>query len=306
LSTTIDAVLPLIVEDFPRARILARSMLENFPLGACFVVVPEKDQKELVELFRPWSAKFVVVPEEDVVKELRIFRKLPAFVRDRRPGWYIQQIIKLAIASWIRSKFYLTLDADVIRVRPVEYGDLIHGERAVVRVSFEDAHPDWYQGSGRVLGLQRTPEHRTHGVTPALFSKVAVLFLQQYLEMKSPVSLRIASRLARAAKCDAVADALRSWRGLLLSRIPWTEYSLYHMFLEAKGMADLFHVYKEGNVICDGASSLWMPEQIAQWTAGSLEPEAPFIVAQSNTGIDVETVEQKVEPFLTRRPVAVT
>jgi hypothetical protein len=273
-------------------------MLESFPLGTCFVVVPEKDQKELARLFRPWSAKFVVVPEEEVVSELRLFRKLPAFIRDRRPGWYIQQIIKLAIASWVRSRFYLTLDADVVRVRPVEYGDLIQGSRAVVRFSREDAHPEWYEGSGRVLGLPRTSERRTHGVTPALFSKVAVLFLQQYLEMKPPVTLRIAARLAKAAKCDCLADALHSWRSLLLFRIPWTEYSLYHMYLEATGLADYFHLYREESVICDGANSLWMPEQIARWAAGSLKPEAPFIVAQSNTGIAVEIVEQQVERIL--------
>ena len=110
ISHLLDAVLPLKVEDYERSKILRRSLELFFnDLRICWVVTPDKDYDELKSHFREHN--YCVVPESSLVPEFRFFRNVS--------GWYKQQLIKLAIAERIETDFYLTLDSDVICIKPV-------------------------------------------------------------------------------------------------------------------------------------------------------------------------------------------
>jgi hypothetical protein len=213
---SLDAVLPLVTRDVERFERLLLPSLRHFfkPLGTCWVVVPQVD----VEAIRHQivDPQFRVISETDVIPELRLFRP------ERIGGWLLQQLIKLSAARIVSSPFYLTLDADVMCVRHIEYSDLIQDQRAIANLydSDRDVHGEWYEWSEKVLGFPRSG--RIHGVTPAVLSAEGVRQLFAFFEEQlKPNTLRAET--------------------YLISHRPWTEYTLYYTYLERTGLFDTYH-----------------------------------------------------------------
>src|SRR5947209_7468539 len=112
---SIDAVLPLLADDIPRAQLLARSLARFFPeLGTCWVVTPRKDLEAVSAAFP--SSPYRVVAEDELIPELRpgssFFRVASMLGAQGYVGWYVQQLVKLAAADIVSGDFYLTLDSD--------------------------------------------------------------------------------------------------------------------------------------------------------------------------------------------------
>ena len=271
----LDAVLPLRTADGARAQILFRSLDTFFePLGRCFVVAPD-DEVEAVRVHVP-AGPYVVLRDSDVISEIRRFRtaaRVRAKLRLAGPplhGWYVQQLVKLAIAERIATPFYLTLDADVICGRPTRYEDLVVEGRALVQLSPPN-HPEWNDDAERVLGLRRSG--RQYGVTPAVLSVDAVHAL--------------AAHLGGAA-----------WRRLLLRSLPWTEYALYHTFLERTGLQDTYHVLAGHDVVY--SNSVWMESEFDDWDPAATR--SPFSVVQSATRIPPSRVSAKLATAASSEP----
>jgi hypothetical protein len=269
----IDAVLPVTRADAPRARLLARS-LERFlePLATCHVVAPDVDV-EAVRAALPGD-RYDVVPESDVVPEIGWFRATAALrarlhlVGPPVHGWFVQQLVKLAIAERVATPFYLTLDADVVCVRPTSYDDLVRDGRALVQLSPPN-HPEWNDDAERVLALPRSG--RQYGVTPAVLARAGVLELVRHLERRVDPRLR---RLGRHLPRGRGRDVAASWRSFLVRNLPWTEYALYMTFLEATGRFDRHHLLAGEDALY--ANAVWMESQFEAWdpSAGG----APFTV----------------------------
>ncbi len=90
-----------------------------------------------------------------------------------------------------------------------------------------------------------------------------------------------------------------SWRSHLLRNTPWTEYALYHTFLESTGAFDRYHVPRGPEAIYDNERSVWFEREfrdakIEQFMRG----EAQFLVMQSNTEIAPERIWEKVRYYL--------
>ena len=300
----LDAMVPLIARDYDRFELMAETLVQNFvDLGICWVVVPDREYKELRRLIA--IPKFTLVTESELVPELATYRKLPFYGR-RITGWYIQQLLKLAIAGHIRTDFYLVIDADVLCLRRVTRNDLIRNGRAIVKYTEENIHREWYENNSieKLLGCPR-PTRRVHGVTPALFSKEAVLALQAFLALRAqallpkPLSLSLASPLRHVARLLSPghgSDLLSSWRSLLLRKIPWTEYALYHWFLESRGQhfANSYHRYA-GDQVLYGPGSVFTPEALPSWRIPPLTGDIYFVVANGNTGVPVSRVKSEIE-----------
>jgi hypothetical protein len=267
----VDGVLPLRAADCERAQILFRSLEALFePLGTCYVVAPDRDVAAVRE--RVPQANCVVLADREVIPELRFLRV---------HGWFAQQLVKLAIADRIRTRFYLTLDADVICVRPTRYGDLVVDDgRALVQTT-PPHHPEWNDDAERVLALPRLG--RQYGVTPAVLSSEAVAMLARHLER------RVRPRLRRFV----------SWRSFLLRNLPWTEYALYHTFVERTGAFETYHVHGGADAIY--SNCVWMEDEFADWDPAAAS--APFSVVQSATRIPPERVWARVRS-LTKRSSA--
>jgi hypothetical protein len=286
----LDAVLPLTASDSARAQILFGS-LERYcePLATCFVVAPDTDLATVKRALPEWCEP---VAESEIVPELRWFRAT-AGLRSRLHlagpsfhGWFVQQLLKLAIAERIGTTFYLTLDADVICVRPTAYDDLVRDGRALVQLS-EPNHPEWNDDAERVLELARSG--RQYGVTPALFGRDAVAALARHLERRVDPRLR---RAARHVSHRAARRVLGSWRSFLLRNVPWTEYALYHTFLERTGLFGRFHIFADGEALY--GNNVWIESQFDDWHP---DGEGPFCfsVVQSATRIPPDRVAARVK-----------
>lgn len=249
-----------------------------------------------------------IIPESELIPELSSYRtiykfKSSCFYKTIRKflfmrshvtnlkGWYIQQINKLAIAPYIETDFYLTLDADNVCYRKVHYDRLIKDNRAVVNTEPFNHHDDWYKPSEAVLGMKRSGKN--HGVTPSLLSKQAVLDLQVYLEKRINPLLKLTSRLL--PRDLMLTKVMNTWRSYLLRNIPWTEYTLYHTFLESTQSWDHYHFDGGNDAVYDANDSLWYKDNFAEWTVNKYDQHAPFIVVQSNTGISIDDIRKKLD-----------
>ena len=248
-----------------------------------------------------------VLPESAIIPEISVYRALyrvlyattvGARITDGRfdaTGWFVQQLVKLAIAETVETDFYITLDSDVICMKRVGYDDLVENGRAVTNIRQEDVHPDWYTSAERILGVPRSG--LTHGVTPAILSRNAVLRLQEFLAKKVGRGARaLGAVLPRGSR---LRDLVCSWRSHLLRNTPWTEYSLYHTFLESSGIFDRYHVGRGREAIYDNDRSVWFERDFLDAKIDEfMRGEASFLVVQSNTEIAPERIWEKVRFYL--------
>ena len=289
-ASRLDAVLPLRPSDCERARLLLRTLEWFFEdLETLWIVTPDDALGEVEAKVSHPRARFL--SETEVVPELGFYRTLYAtslILRRCLMGWYVQQLIKMSAASFVGTPFYLTLDADVLCVRPLRTADLVRDGRGVCKRHGLDVHADWYAQAERILSLPRSGF--THGVTPTVLSREGMLALHAYLAGRaSPIWRRLGGPLA-------------GWRGFLLRHLPWTEYALYFTFLEAQGLFERYHVPFPGtrlyghSVWQDGNFEAWQPAELL------LGDDAPFFcVVQSSLGIDPRRVWEKIGPFLENR-----
>ena len=119
----VDAVLPLTVCDLDRSKALLLTIEHFFvDMGTLWIIVPDRQKEKIAaELKRP---NYKIIPESQLIPELK-------FYQNKKIGWQIQQLLKLAIAKLIESDFYITFDADILCLKPVRYDDIIIAETTI-------------------------------------------------------------------------------------------------------------------------------------------------------------------------------
>jgi hypothetical protein len=217
-------------------------------------------------------------------------------------GWFRQQLVKLAAHELVRSKFYMTLDADVICVRPFSCSDVIKKGKALCNTEYLKDYRALYKGrfalremkvkqrricwAEKVLGISRSPQYRKriYGETPVLLNTRQVENLTRYLEERHELP----------------------WRSALLQALPWTEYPLYFQFLESTGKLDSVHVPRHRNAILNLDDSFWHSPNIYRSAMAEWDPKDAFnpkgagylVVVQSFLGIDPKRVWEAVESYI--------
>lgn len=315
-SHRLSFVLPLATDgtgrddlDLLRARLLLASLdrfLDRDSLDRLLVVTPARD----LEAARRVLGDFAQTLRIEMVDETAL---CPELARDPatlnlwpRPntGWVRQQLIKLAAHEHLRTSFYMTLDADVIFVRPFGASALIQDGRAVLatlsaidlRMLFRPEIAEHEIAVRRhrikqaeaVLQLQRSTDQSDvwYGETPALLASDLVASMARHLE----------------------ATWATGWREALLQHLPWTEYALYGLFAEATGGLEQLH--RRGGV--DAAlrltDSLWRapadylaPRDLDRWDvarAFRAEGEGVAVVVQSYLGHAPAEVAARLEGWL--------
>lgn len=292
----IDAVLTLTLKDCERAAILFQSLKLFEPLGVCWIVAPDEQVPEIRA--RVPSGNYEVLPDSVVIPELEAYRigyRLhPRRSRRRVAGSQVHQLIKLAMAAIVRTPFYLTLDSDVICLRTVRHSDLIKNGRAIHKRFERDIHADWYRWAERVLGLRRSGF--THGVTPAILNRDAVMKLHEYLEGRVNTLLRAVSRALPLP--SPLAQLASSWRSYLIRKRPWTEYCLYATFLEAMNLYEAYHVPCDEYAIY--SHCVWTTKDFEDWDPRKTlnEDNSYFSIVQSTAAIPPRLVAEKVASFI--------
>jgi Family of unknown function (DUF6492) len=299
---TIDAVLPLIPRDVERYAILARSLRRYFgSLGTLYVVIPdasfERCAARIVSLGE--GLRVHVVRESEWVPDLSTFSQLR--------GWYKQQILKLAAASFVATDYFLTLDADVVCTRSCNSEQLLPGGRSPCFVIPRDDHPDWYRGAEAVLGLRAVRRNILHNVTPVLWSRHGVQALLQHLERRADGRCYAGGLLGLQQRAlfwlyrRRASPSAPHWPAWLAASPPWAEYATYFTFLEATQTFEKYH-FNSDQCLYDVERSLWQSTRsLNGWDPRPLfEGEGPpfFAVIQSNTGIDPSEVMRRLLPWV--------
>jgi hypothetical protein len=293
----LDAVLPLILNDYKRFCMLDASLRKFFPdLRMLFIIVPDRELDTLRTKIK--HDLYKVIPESALVPEFRLFLHLS--------GWQKQQLIKLSAAEIVETDFYLTLDSDILFVRSARSCDFVKaGRSCCFKHKLEksaEIFVQWYRDAERVLKIERAEYH--HDVTPAILSKEAVLRLHEYLRgiaRDVTISFRRRDLLYWGAMIllklmPRVSFA--EWRLYLLRSVLWTEYSLYYTFLEAHNLFEKYHYVLDHRI---SGNSVWYIEDYASW-----DPENSFVgdrnfyfsVIQSNISIDPDEIWKRVRPYL--------
>ncbi|WP_073072260.1 DUF6492 family protein [Phormidesmis priestleyi] len=309
----LDAVIPLTLKDYPRFEILHTSLKLFFKdLGKCWIVTPDHEFEQIKSLIS--DEQYCVIPESSLVPEFKIFRSSNRFsIFKSVPGWFKQQIIKIAIADKIETDFYLTLDADVICTKPVYFEDLIKDGRAVCYIHQTHTHHDWYGWAEEVLKMTARSRELLHNVTPAVLSKQAMLELQTYLtqvyhKTKFPLRRRDLKVVALKflttflPKKSTLRHQLLSWRSYLSVCTPWTEYGLYYIFLEETNRFDKYHI-EVTDPIYTNDDSVWYKETFESWDVEKVfSPESShfFVIVQGWLDLDIQEVWQKVDQYLNK------
>lgn len=295
----ISAVLPLKasgsydVNDLKRAHILFTS-LQTFvaegTISEIFVLVPAAEVDLVQQEYACWqSLNIKVMAEDDLLPE---FKKYP-----KMRGWRKQQLLKIAIANLVENEFYLTLDADVICLKPLDESKLIIDGKALLQYEQRAQHPKWWKSSARILNMSPDvgPKELGMTVTPALMSRTLSKKLMQELSPNK------AGENWVDALCSLhdPANPKNWWIGRFL-KLKWTEYSLYYLCAMKLGLLEQFHIIA-GTAQTPALLLIHDSHPYESWNiAGSFDLANPglFCVVGSKTRLPPKEVWLKVAPFI--------
>lgn len=288
----LSAILPLkttgrhYADNIGRCDILFSS-LRHFSTPDIFdrflIVVPHDEVEAVTGYARAWSDfPIQVVDEADHFGVFKEFNQ-----RHQIRNWHRQQIIKLYTPALIDTEYFLVFDPDTFATRPFTLDTLLPGGKALTHLLPRSIdNPGFWIASAEVLHQQPETEGDGLWMTPAILSKTCCLSLQQRLEELHGIP----------------------WMKVLLQRyaMDWTEYTLYWLHAQAQGLIDTFHtVPVPGALQLHTDVSIWNAgkggENLQNWDAArhfSDEGKGIFAVIQSNTGLDIDQVTEKLRPYM--------
>jgi glucose/arabinose dehydrogenase len=225
-ATSLSGLLPVKVtgrhygENLARLDLLFSSLLHFAPslLDELLVVVRGDEAEVIGRYLDRWPE----LPIRTIVED----EHFPAFRRYSRPWqvrpWQRQQVIKLNAPAMTDAEFVLTLDPDVLLLKPITRDLLVPGGRALLEPEARAVHARWWRDSADLLDVEPGLERRGITVTPAVLSTAILGELQRRLE----------------------AVGRRPWMDILLtSYCDWTEYTLYLLAAERAGLVEHHHVW---------------------------------------------------------------
>jgi hypothetical protein len=193
-------------------------------------------------------------------------------------GTVRQMLLKLCFAEICDTSHYLTLDADVALVLPLEPAMLFRGSQGLLEHKLNAADSDWYRAAAKLLG---TPISYTAGmqVTPALLARAAARDLIGFLAKRHGNWRRV------LANAHATGDR-------------WTEYALYyHHLLSTDAFAR--HHFSAPGCALHTRRSVWRPHQVEQWSLVAAQAGPGwFTVLQSSAGIPPHRAKEMLAPVL--------
>jgi hypothetical protein len=259
-----------------RTRLVLASFVKNFrqqDLLEFSLVCPAVDVLELTKVLESVTRD----PRYRVVDEFTLCpHVIKAAETHGRGGWMIQQLIKLEIAQSISSAHYVTLDSDVLCVKPFSHASLIVDGRSLTNLEYRTDYERLYSEQHRQHELTTKRERLDAAATILGYRRPDVL---QHFYGETPVVLHTQSVIELT---QFLSQRLQQpWTDGLLRRQKWTEYSLYFQFLEMTGRL---------KTVLDLEKSVWLPSEgyrqrrqydVAHFTRNLERPGGFFVVIQS-------------------------
>lgn len=184
---------------------------------------------------------------------------------NKRPGWFVQQIIKLAAANFIH-KPYLVLDADCFLMRKVEREELEVGGKAAASFITKIFRHEWWRNSSRTLQIPMNWKTPGIDVTPQVLHPEICKRLMTHLEMVHG----------------------QPWKKTLSGTCHWTEFTAYQLVAEHYGMMDLLES------VPLTAWTIHLESRFDAWNPADSADITPFGLCHSYIEIDPERVRRKL------------
>jgi len=246
------------------------------------IVIPAAERPYIEKYAAAWmDFPIRLIVEDEYLDKFKNFTRIHE-VRN----WHRQQIIKMFCAELVQSEFFLVLDPDVFAVKSFVYEDVVVNGRAILESDNRMWHKDWWLASAQLLGVEAHLDRPGIGVTPAILSTQGCKELTRY----------ISERYGKL------------WYEVLLSQymVPWTEYTLYNLYLEHTGKFSEYHVNPAD---LGHTKRLHSPAPWGVWKSGDYErlnfPELMsnknpgiFTVVQSNVGITPQRLARDLAPHI--------
>jgi hypothetical protein len=238
-----------------RVTLLLRSFLKFFNqhhLQDFIVVVPPHElhavKTILTTLFSQLDAR--VIDETDLLRECTHPEQDS---HTAVPGWYRQQILKLAIAKHVRTDFYVTLDADIACTRSFGVADLLFNGKAYTNIETPEDYAELYNTAhaGRETALKK--ERLTVAASVLGFDPPKAL--EDVFYGETPVILH--TQTVRDLVAHIGARHRTSWQDYLAKRDAWTEYALYYQYLRSRGDFARHHIPVSRDTILNLSKSVW-------------------------------------------------
>ena len=164
----ITLVLALHKHDIERALVLFDYLLlhQNDCIHSLIVIVPDL-QLDFIRSICHWPSLFLfpayIHPDSLLIDDDILANSY---------SYAIQMSLKLLVAKLVHTDFYLTLDADVILLQPVNTSMLIVNNKGIYEHEPRLLHhPEWWIGSEHLLNITHdNPSDQGFSVTPALLS----------------------------------------------------------------------------------------------------------------------------------------
>jgi hypothetical protein len=297
-ATLLSGLLPVKVsgrhygENLARLDLLFSSLLHFAPtLLDELLVVARYDELDQIG---PYLDQWPELPIRLIVED----EYFAAFRRYSRPWqvrpWQRQQVIKLNAPAMTDAAFVLTLDPDVLALKPITRELLLPGDRALLEPEPRLVHARWWRDSADLLDVEPGLHRRGINVTPAVISTAILGELQQRLETVGR----------------------RPWMDILLtSYCDWTEYTLYLLAAERASLVDRHHLWADepgapAHLHADPALSIWGGAEASGAEVDRLfraQDPGLFAVVQSSSGLTATEVASAVaEHFPVRRTESVS
>jgi Family of unknown function (DUF6492) len=288
-TTSVSGLLPLKVsgrhygDNLTRLDVLFSSLLHFAPglLDELLVVVRADEADQI----GPYLAQWHELPLRMIIED----EHFSAFDRFTRPWqirpWQRQQVIKLNAPAMTNARFVLTLDPDVLVLKPITRELLVPDGRALLEPEARAVHRRWWRDSADLLDVDPGLDRPGMTVTPALLSTAVLSELQRRLE----------------------AVGGRPWMDILLtSYCEWTEYSLYLLAAERASLVARHHLWADDpqaatHLHADPALSVWGGASASRSTVERLfatDDPGLFAVVQSNSGLPAMEVAAAVANHL--------
>ena len=296
-------------DDLERASLMLSSFYKFFDekyLDEFIIVIPPQDEEAVKKaIFPKFKDRKIRLLNENII--------CPEFLENPNTsnswpkpnmGWYRQQLIKLAIYKHVNTRFYMTIDSDVIFTKPFSPNSLFIENRARLNTQYavdyrklyrEDVATkevririERYKEVEKILKIS-CPEgfsERWYGETPVLLCKDIVQNLATNVEN----------------------NWNQPWRQVFLNQLPWTEYALYFAYAEHTGLLDQYYCRGDKDTLLCLTDSLWqpaldyrIPRSLVDWNVSrAFDAQSPgiAIVIQSYLGYPVDDVREKINRYI--------
>eukprot|EP01038_Epipyxis_sp_PR26KG_P008611 gene8611-11640_t len=300
----ITLVLPLILDDLPRSLILLHTLkiIPHSVVLEMLIIVPT-NQYHVLNGPLKGAAQNLTFPIT-VIDESDLFLN-PSNIINKTFPYALQMAIKLLISKWVKTEYYLTLDADlllcnVLNISKILIPDKVYTEkfRGIYQYESQNVHKEWWKGSREFLRLNNSSESYNglesigFSVTPALLSTYGSILAIGLIQYNFD---QVYKNDNSVNNNDYESDWLNRFGN---NNELWSEYTIYRLALEHFHVFDVLHIEEnEVSSIKLHCNDVFFEHDLP-WDMNNSFDRCIFSVLQSSIGFSPGIIFKTVNDYI--------